>query len=190
MGRRQPAGRPPSTPPPAVDPDAEAPESPGFIGSAVDSRHMALIDTAFGMLHVLFAGIWSGTTVFYAWRIHPLLSEGEIDATSAMSITTGLRWLTRIGAVVFVVTGGHMAGTGYGDGRLFSDPMGHAVLGMLTLWLVVTGLLEMAIGKMQPHLGDGRIQTAGRETETFIKVAATFSVVLLLLGGYLSQPLV
>ncbi|NHX36544.1 MULTISPECIES: hypothetical protein [Halolamina] len=150
---------------------------------------MALIDTAFSMLHVLFAGVWAGTTVFYAWRIHPLLSEGDIDATSAIAITTGLRWLTRIGAVVFVVTGGHMAATGYGDGRLFSDPMGHAVLGMLALWLVVTGLLEMSIGKMQSHLGDGRIQTAGRETGTFVKAAATFSVVLLLIAGYLAQPL-
>ena len=107
-----------------------------------------------------------------------------------MSITSGLRWLTRIGAVVFVVTGGHMAGTGYGDGRLFSDPMGHAVLGMLALWLVVTGLLEMSLGKVQTELGNGHIQTAGRENETLVRVAAVLSVVLLLLGGYLARPLV
>ena len=151
---------------------------------------MALIDTAFSMLHVLFAGLWAGTTVFYAWRIHPLLSNGDIGVTSAMSITSGLRWLTRIGAVVFVVTGGHMAGTGYGDGRLFSDPMGHAVLGMLALWLVVTGLLEMSLGKVQTELGNGHIQTAGRENETLVRVAAVLSVVLLLLGGYLARPLV
>lgn len=151
---------------------------------------MALIDTAFSMLHVLFAGLWAGTTVFYAWRIHPLLTDGDIGVTAAMSITTGLRWLTRIGAVVFVVTGGHMAGTGYGDGRLFSDPMGHAVLAMLTLWLVVTGLLEMSMGKVQSQLGDGHIQTAGRENATLVRIAATFSVVLLLLGGYLARPLV
>jgi len=151
---------------------------------------MTLIDTAFSMLHVLFAGLWAGTTIFYAWRIHPLLSEGDIGVTSAMSITTGLRWLTRIGAVVFVVTGGHMAAMGYGDGRLFSDPMGHAVLGMLALWLVVTGLLEMSIGKIQDELAEGRIQTAGRENESFVRAAAAFSVVLLLLGGYLAQPLI
>ena len=150
---------------------------------------MAVIDTAFSMLHVLFAGLWAGTTVFYAWRIHPLLSEGDIDVTAAMSITTGLRWLTRIGAVVFVATGGHMAATGYGDGRLFSDPMGHAVLGMLTLWLVVTGLLEMSIGKIQTELGEGHIQTAGRENETLVRVAAGLSTLLLLLGGYLARPL-
>ncbi|MBP1987292.1 transporter [Halolamina salifodinae] len=151
---------------------------------------MALLDTAFSMLHVLFAGLWTGATVFYAWRIHPLLVDGDIGVTPAMAITTGLRWLTRIGAVVFVATGGHMAGTGYADGRLFSDPMGHAVLGMLVLWLVVTGLLEAAIGKIQTALGEGKIQTAGHENETLIRVAATFSVVLLLLGGYLAQPLV
>ena len=163
---------------------------PAFIGTRVTRTDMAIIDTAFSMLHVLFAGIWAGTTVFYAWRIHPLLVDGDLGVTSAMSITTGLRWLTRIGAVVFVVTGGHMAGTGYQDGRLFSDPMGHAVLGMLALWLVVTGLLEVSIGKIQDALGEGKIQTAGREAQTLVRVAATFSVVLLLLGGYLARPLV
>ena len=163
---------------------------PAFIGTRVTRTDMAIIDTAFSMLHVLFAGIWAGTTVFYAWRIHPLLVDGDLGVTSAMSITTGLRWLTRIGAVVFVVTGGHMAGTGYQDGRLFSDPMGHAVLGMLALWLVVTGLLEVSIGKIQDALGEGKIQTAAREPQTLARVAATFSVVLLLLGGYLARPLV
>ena len=163
---------------------------PAFIGTRVTRTDMAIIDTAFSMLHVLFAGIWAGTTVFYAWRIHPLLVDGDLGVTSAMSITTGLRWLTRIGAVVFVVTGGHMAGTGYQDGRLFSDPMGHAVLGMLALWLVVTGLLEVSIGKIQDALGEGKIQTAGREAQTLVRVAATFSVVLLLLGRYPARPLV
>ena len=151
---------------------------------------MALIDTAFSMLHVLFAGLWAGATVFYVWRIHPLLSDGEIGVAPAMTITTGLRWLTRIGAVVFVVTGGHMAAMDYGDGRLFSDPMGHAVLGMLALWLVVTGLLEAAIGRIQDALGEGKIRTAGRENETLVRAAAAFSVVLLLLGGFLARPLV
>jgi len=150
---------------------------------------MAIIDTAFSMLHVLFAGLWTGATVFYAWRIHPMLVDGEIGVVPATSITTGLRWLTRIGAVVFVATGGHMAGSGYTSESLFGTPMGHAVLGMLVLWLVVTGLLEASIGRIQTALGEGKIQTAGRENETLIRVAATFSVVLLLLGGFLAQPL-
>lgn len=151
---------------------------------------MALIDTAFSMLHVLFAGLWTGATVFFAWRVHPLLVDGDIGVQPTMAITSGLRWLTRIGAVVFVVTGGHMAATGYGDGRLFSDPMGHAVLGMLALWLVVTGLVEVSMGTIQDELDAGKIQTAGRESQTLVRAAATFSVVLLLLGGYLARPLV
>ncbi|GAB7093674.1 hypothetical protein JCM30237_08260 [Halolamina litorea] len=151
---------------------------------------MALIDTTFSMLHVLFAGLWTGATIFYAWRIHPLLVDGNIGAAPTMSITTGLQWLTRIGALVFVATGGHMAGTRYGDGRLFSDPMGHAVLGMLALWLVVTALMEVSMGRIQSELDTGRIQTAGRENETLVRAAAAFSVVLLFLGGYLAQPLV
>lgn len=153
---------------------------------------MALLDTVFSMLHVLFAGLWTGATIFFAWRIHPLLVDGNIRVQPTMAITSGLRWLTRIGAVVFVATGAHMAATipTYADGGLFTTSKGYAVLAMLVLWFVVTGLIEVSMGTIQDELSEGRIQTAGRESQTLVRVAATFSVVLLLLSGYLGQPLV
>ncbi|AEN05120.1 hypothetical protein [Halolamina sp.] len=147
---------------------------------------MSTVYTVFNAIHLLFAGLWAGATVFFAWRVQPLIATGDIGAVPTMAMGSGLRWLTRIGAVIFVVTGGHMAATRYGDGALFSTPRGHIVLAMLVLWLVTTGLVEMAMSKMEGELDNGRIQTAGKEIRTPLLAASVLLSVLLLLGGYLA----
>jgi putative copper export protein len=147
---------------------------------------MSTVYTVLNAIHLLFAGLWTGATVFFAWRVRPLVADGDIDVHSAMAMGSGLRWLTRISAVVFVVTGGHMAATRYGDEALLSTPRGHVVVTMLVLWLVVTGLLEMALGTMKTELGEGRVRTAGREVRTPFLAASVLLSVVLLLGGYLS----
>jgi len=147
---------------------------------------MSTVYTVLNTIHLLFAGLWAGATIFFAWRVRPLVAAGDIDIQPTMALSSGLRWLTRISAVVFVVTGGHMAATRYGDGALLSTPRGHAVLGMLVLWLVATGLLEMALGKIETELGEGRLRTAGKETKLPITAAAVLVSLTLLLGGYLA----
>jgi hypothetical protein len=147
---------------------------------------MSLLYTVFNAVHLLFAGLWAGATVFFAWRVRPLVANGDIGVQPTMALSSGLRWLTRISAVVFVVTGGHMAATQYGAGALFASARGHIVVTMLVFWLVATGLLEMGLGKMETELGEGRIQTAGREVRVPVVTASVFLTVLLLLGGYLA----
>lgn len=147
---------------------------------------MSTVYTVLNAIHLLFAGLWAGATVFFAWRVRPLVADSDISVEPTMALSAGLRWLTRISAVVFVVTGGHMAATRYGDGALLSTPRGHVVVTMLVLWLVVTGLLEMALGKMETELGEGRVRTAGKEARIPLLAASVLLSVLLLLGGYLS----
>lgn len=147
---------------------------------------MSTVYTVMNALHLLFAGIWAGATVFFAWRVRPLASNGDIGVQPLLAMGSGLRWITRISAVVFVVTGGHMAATRYGDGALLSTSRGQVVVSMLVLWLVVTGLLEMALGKMETELGEGRIQTAGRAVRLPLLASAVLLSVVLLLGGYLA----
>jgi len=147
---------------------------------------MPIVSTVMNALHLLFAGLWAGATVFFAWRVRPLAANGDIDVQPLLAMGSGLRWLTRVSAVVFVVTGGHLAATRYGDGALLSTSRGHVVLTMLVLWLVVTGLLEMALGKMETALGEGHIQTAGREARLPLLASAVLLSVVLLLGGYLA----
>lgn len=147
---------------------------------------MALVDSAFRALHLIYGGLWTGAVAFFAWRIRPLVAAGTLGVDPAERIVSGLRWLTRGGALVFVVTGGHMAATYYPDGTLFSTGRGHVVVAMLVTWLVVTVLVETGAGTMLGELGEGRLQTAGKETRLPFVAAGWLSVLLLVLGGYLS----
>lgn len=147
---------------------------------------MVTVYTILNAIHLLFGGLWAGATVFFAWRVRPLVAKGNIGAAPTLALGSGLRWLTRISAIVFVATGGYMAAIGYGDGALLSTSRGYAVVLMLVVWLIVTGLVEMSMGKMERELDEGRLQTAGKTVRTPLLAAAGLQVLLLLLGGYLT----
>lgn len=146
---------------------------------------MALIDTAFRSLHLIYGGLWTGAVLFFVWRIHPLVSQGVLGVEPADRIVSGLRWLTRGGVLVFVVTGGHMAANIYPGTNLFTTGPGHVVLLMLVCWLVLTALVEMGGAKMQSELDAGRLQTAGKDTRLPFIASGVLAFVLLVLGGYL-----
>ena len=93
---------------------------------------MVFVDLLTQVLHMLFAGLWTGSVLFVALAGVP---EGGIDR---------LQQITRASAVVLLVTGGHMAGTAYTAGSLTGTTSGWLVLVMLGLWLVLAGLVEVA----------------------------------------------
>lgn len=147
---------------------------------------MAMVDTLLVTLHLVFAGLWTGAVAFFSWRIHPLVVAGDIGVVPTERLLTGLRWLTRVGALVFLATGGHLAGTSYEFATLVGTGRGHLVLTMLGLWIVLTGLIEMLGAKMARQLDEGRLQTAGRETVWFSRAAGVVAVALLVVGGLLA----
>jgi len=64
-------------------------------------------------VHVGFAVLWTGGVLFVALAVLPPALRGEIDGGALGSIVDRLRWITRIAAVAFLASGGHMAGTLY-----------------------------------------------------------------------------
>lgn len=142
--------------------------------------------TAAYVFHTLFAGLWVGAVVLTAWKVIPLAKDGDVSPELLGGVTSGVSTLTRVGAVVFVATGGHMAATVYGTEGLFMPPRGHVVLTMLALWVVMTGLVEVGGSKIRSALEQGKVRTAARDADAFLKVAAVVGLVLLVLGGYLS----
>ncbi|MFB6087223.1 MAG: hypothetical protein ABEJ85_01785 [Haloarculaceae archaeon] len=147
---------------------------------------MATLVSVVTTLHVLFAGLWTGAVVFVAWKVVPLVAAGDVDVAPATALLSGLRLLTRVSALVFLATGGHLAGTKYGGGRLLGTVDGYAVVAMLATWLLLTGLVEMGVGRTLSALDDDRLRTAGQENLTLFRVMGLLAVVLLLLGGYLA----
>lgn len=147
---------------------------------------MALVDTVFSTLHLLYGGLWTGAVAFFAWRVRPLVADGTLGVEAADRLASGLQWLTRGGVLVFLVTGGHMAANRYPGTALVDQGRGHVVLAMLVSWLVLTALVEFGAGKMRGELGSGRLRTAGKSTRTPFLAAAAVALLLLVLGGYLA----
>ncbi|MFB9823938.1 CopD family protein [Halobaculum roseum] len=142
--------------------------------------------TAAYVFHTLFAGLWVGAVVLTAWKVIPLARDGDASPELLDSVVSGVSTITRVGALVFVATGGHMAATVYGAEGLFAPPRGHVVLTMLTLWLVMTGLVEVGGSKVRSALEQRKVRTAARDAGTFYNAAAVVGFVLLVLGGYLA----
>lgn len=116
---------------------------------------MAIADLLTNVLHVLFAGLWTGSIVFVSLAGLP---DGGAD---------WLRYISRASALVLlltVLTGGHLAGTRYTVESLTGTTAGWAVLTMLVLWAVLTGLVEVAASKYQaggPDAASGLFRAAG-----------------------------
>jgi uncharacterized membrane protein len=137
-------------------------------------------------VHLLFAGLWVGAALFVTWAVVPLAGASDIGVESARSIADKFAWIARAGAVVTLVTGGHMAATVYGSAGLLNTTNGHLVLSMVALWVVLIAVSEVAVSRFTGALDDRKVRTAAADSRAFFRVASVAGVGLLLLGGYLS----
>ncbi len=149
---------------------------------------MALIHSVMWTIHVGFAILWTGSVLFVTAAVLPPATRGEIGAEALGAIVNRLRWITRIGAVAFVVSGGHMAGVLYDVNTLTGTGRGHLVLTMIVLWLLGTGLIEAAGGKLSRGLAAGKLREPARDAKPFLYGAAGLSVALIITAGLLANP--
>ena len=113
---------------------------------------MSLLDAAMWSLHVGFAVLWTGSVFFVTLAVVPLATRGTIGTDALATVVDRLRWITRIAALAFLASGGHMAGTLYTVESLTGTGRGHLVLTMIALWFLITGLVEVASGKLADGL--------------------------------------
>ena len=145
-----------------------------------------VVDSIMQILHVLFAGLWTGSVLFVVGAVLPAASAGSISSTAMSTITTRLAWLTRISALVFVATGGHLAGTRYTSETLFSTGRGQLVVAMLVLWLVLTALVEIGCKRLGGSDAPANVQTAVDNTRPIFLAAGAVAVLLLVDAGLLA----
>jgi len=139
-------------------------------------------------VHVGFAVLWTGGVLFVALAVLPRPLRGEIDGSALGSIVDRLRWITRIAAVAFLASGGHMAGTLYTFDSLTGSARGHLVLTMIALWFLITGLVEVGSGKLTSGLDAGKLREPARDAKPFFYGAAGLSVALIITAGLLASP--
>lgn len=137
---------------------------------------MALTETVVYALHLLFAGLWTGS-VGYAAATFPRVA-GDLSTAVRDTFVGTLRTVSRASAVVLLLTGGYMLTlAGYTEGgALTGTGRGHLVLAMVALWLVLAGLVEVAGGR----LADGEDATG------LLYGAAVVAALLLLDAGALA----
>lgn len=130
---------------------------------------MALAEAVTSAIHVLFAGLWTGSVVFVALAGMP---DDGVDR---------LRLLSRTSALLLLLTGGHMAGTKYTTATMTGTTSGLAVLAMFVLWLALGGLVEVAASRYE--------EEGAAAAKPLFRAAAVVAVLLLIDGGLLAGGL-
>ena len=151
---------------------------------------MSILDAVMWSVHVGFAVLWTGSVLFVALAVVPPATRGDVGSDALAAMVGRLRWITRIAALAFLATGGHMAGTLYTVESLTGTGRGHLVLTMLALWFLITGLVEVASGKLLDGLETGKLREPARDAKPFFYGAAGLSVGLILTAGLLASPAV
>jgi uncharacterized membrane protein len=147
---------------------------------------MSVVDTAMYVAHLLFAGLWAGSVVFVTFGVLPTALDGLANADPLVPVVSKLRWISRASAVVLFLSGGHMAGTGYTVESLTGSTRGHLVLGMVGLWFVLMGLVEVGGGKLADGFENKKVREPAREARPFFLAGSVVSVLLLVVGGLLA----
>lgn len=136
-------------------------------------------------IHVLFAGLWTGSVLFVAWGVLPAARDGTLNADPLSYITGRLKLLSRISAVLLPLTGIRMAMLlNYTDQAvLFETTSGHLLIGMIVLWLALMGLVEVGASKLTAGTSQMKVREPARNARPFFLGAAVVSVLLLIDAG-------
>ena len=157
-----------------------------YIGQTDELTVMTAIDSVIQVAHVLFAGLWTGSLLFVVGAVLPASTAGSISAAAMTAITSRLVWLTRSSALVFITTGGHLAGTRYTGETLFSTGRGQLVVTMLVLWLALTALVEIGVKRFDRSVAAADVPTAVDATRWIFLLAGVLAAALLVDAGLLA----
>jgi len=150
---------------------------------------MAVVDSVMTGLHLLFAGLWTGSVLFVAYAVVPTAGAGEMDAAPLEILGGKLKTVSRASAVVLFLTGGHLAGTQYTVGTLTGTTRGYLVIAMIALWLVLMGLVEVGSGTLVDGANRKKVRQPAKEARPFFLGAAAVAVLLLIDAGLLAGGL-
>jgi len=137
---------------------------------------MALPETLAYVVHILFAGLVTGSVLFAASTLPAV--QGSLSSGARETFVSRLRMVSRSSALLLFATGGYMlSALDYVPGdRLTGTGDGHLVLAMFVLWLAMTGVVEAASSKLAD----------GEDASTLLYVAAGLAALVLVDAGVLA----
>ena len=137
-------------------------------------------------LHMLFAGLWTGSVLFVTYAILPVARDGDFDAGPLHAVGSKLTTVSRVSALVLLLTGSHMAAARYTRESLTGTDGGNLVLAMVALWFVLAATVEIATGRLTGGTGKDKVREPARESWRLFQLASLFAILLLVNAGLLS----
>ena len=147
-----------------------------------------VVDTAMYTVHGAFAALWSGSVLFVVVAVLPLAMDADVSPEAFGSVVTKLQWVTRVSALLMLLTGGHLAGTEYTVESLTGSPRGYLVLTMVALWLGLAATVEIGSARAQRGVNERKIREPARDVRPFYLAATVLAVGLLVVSGLLGMP--
>ena len=144
-----------------------------------------VVDTAMYTVHTAFAALWSGSVLFVVAAVLPLAMDADVSPEAFGSVVSKLQWVTRVSALLMLLTGGHLAGAGYTVESLTGSPRGYLVLTMVALWLGLAATVEVGSARVQRGVDAKKIREPARNARPFYLAAAVLAVGLLVVSGLL-----
>ena len=132
--------------------------------------------------------IKSALTRVTHWSFETTLPNAAGETSAFGSVVSKLQWVTRVSALLMLLTGGHLAGTGYTVESLTGSPRGYLVLTMVALWLGLAAAVEIGSARAQRGVDDEKIREPARDARPFYLAAAVLAVGLLVVSGLLGMP--
>lgn len=147
---------------------------------------MSTVDTATVAVHLIVAAVWVGSVVFTAVAVLPLARAGTFDAGPLESLTGRLSTLSRASTVLVFLSGAHLAMTRYTGTTLFESTRGHLVLGMVGLWVVFTGLVEVGNGRLRDGFAEKKVREPADAALPLYRAATAVGLFLLGIASVLT----
>ncbi|WP_339105773.1 copper resistance protein CopD [Haloterrigena salinisoli] len=135
-------------------------------------------------IHLIFAGIWAGSVFYVAFVVLPLARDGAFNTTKPLEAISGkLTTISRVSALVLLLSGGHLAGHRYTSETLFETTNGHLVLAMVVLWALLAGLVEVGAKRLETGLNGKKLREPAANALPLYRAGAVVAVALLVVGG-------
>jgi hypothetical protein len=144
---------------------------------------MEPVEVASYVLHSLFAGLWAGSVLFVVLTVLPMAREGKLNAAPLRSVAGTLTWVSRVSALVLLLTGAQMTAARYTSDSLTGSTGGSLVVGMVGLWLVLAGTVEVGTSRLRDGTERDKVREPARAARRLFLVAALAATLLLVVAG-------
>ncbi|MFB6254945.1 MAG: hypothetical protein ABEI06_10080 [Halobacteriaceae archaeon] len=98
---------------------------------------MGLGEIISATIHIVFAGLWTGSVMFIALVGMP--KDGIYR----------FQWISRISAILLVLTGAHLATVRFPENAFTTSGRGWAVIFMVILWFLLAAISEVAANRYE-----------------------------------------